>query len=801
MIVAFTTEVSGEPGAGHGEHLVSEAGLRDLATDWRRLLYPDATDAEFADGYAQTVTFALLLARVEGIRLADRDLREVSDELGANHTLMARALAVLTDPGILPKLAVSVRTLQRVLSVVDWQKLSGSDPSAWLYFYEEFLEGYDPGLRRATGSYYTPVEAVDPMVRMVEDLLHHRLARPEGFASSDVTVVDPAVGTGTFLFRVVHRIARWVEAEEGLGAVGPRLRAAASRLVGFELQAGPFSVAELRLSTEFQARGAKLGSDELRLYLTDTLSNPFVEDEQLAATYRPIALSRQRANRVKREDPVLVVIGNPPYRERSRGRGGWVEAGSPGGSEAPPLAAFLPPPEWNVGRYSRHIYNPYVYFWRWATWKVFEYHPADKGVVAFVTVAGFLSGPGFAAMRAYLRETADAIWVIDCSPEGHQPEVATRLFAGVQQPLCITIALRDGTTGKGEPAPVLFTSVAGSRSEKFAQLEGLDLDGPGWLKCPPDWRAPFLPAGSEDWNAYPLLEDLLGWSGTGTMIGRTWPVAPAREVLRTRWERLVSAPVSKKPSLLGEHKRDRTIDTRLADNLPGRPPATTIASETGPIPEPVRYGHRSFERSWIIPDKRLINRPNPALWQVRSAPDQAFLTALADRAPESGPALTFTAHVPDVHHHHGRGGRVWPLWLDASGAQPNVASGMLAYLSKLYGRAVSGPDLFAYLAAVAGHPGYVARFKEDLSSPGLRVPLTTSGELFARAAETGRRIIWLHTFGERFVDPAAGRPPGPPRAPSPQQPRVVATISDAEAAMPETVYFDSATRVPQFVGI
>jgi len=150
------------------ELLVSEAGLRDLATDWRRLLYPDATDAEFADGYAQTVTFALLLARVEGITLAERDLREVSDELGANHTLMARALTVLTDPGILPKLAVSVRTLQRVLSVVDWQKLSGSDPAAWLYFYEEFLDGYDPALRRATGSYYTPVEAVDPMVRMVE---------------------------------------------------------------------------------------------------------------------------------------------------------------------------------------------------------------------------------------------------------------------------------------------------------------------------------------------------------------------------------------------------------------------------------------------------------------------------------------------------------------------------------------------------------------------------------------------------------------------------------------------------------
>jgi hypothetical protein len=775
------------------ELLVSETGLRDLATDWRRLLYPDATDAEFADGYAQTVTFALLLARVEGISLADRDLREVSDDLGANHTLMARALAVLTDPGILPKLAVSVRTLQRVLSIVDWEKLSESDPAAWLYFYEEFLDGYDPALRRATGSYYTPVEAVDPMVRMVEDLLRSRLDRPDGFASSDVTVVDPAVGTGTFLFRIVERIARWVEAEEGLGAVGPRLRAAATRLVGFEMQAGPYSVAELRLSTEFQTRGASLGADELRLYLTDTLSNPFVEDEQLAATYRPIALSRQRANRVKREDPVLVVIGNPPYRERSHGRGGWIEAGSAGGSEGPPIEAFLPPPEWNLGRYSRHLYNPYVYFWRWATWKVFENHPADKGIVAFVTVAGFLSGPGFAAMRAYLRETADSVWVIDCSPEGHQPDVSTRLFAGVQQPLCITVVLRDRTTGADEPAAVHFTSIGGTRTQKFSQLAALDLEGSDWIDCPDDWRAPFLPGGSEGWNAYPALEELLGWSGTGTMIGRTWPVAPTREVLQTRWNRLVAAPLKEKPALLAEHKRDRTIHTQLSDNLPGRPAATTIAAETGTTPAPVRYGYRSFDLAWILPDKRLINRPNPGLWQVRMAPGQVFLTGLGDRAPESGPAVTFTAHVPDVHHFHGRGGRAWPLFLDASGSQPNIAPGLLAYLGELYERDVGGPDLFAYLAAVVAHPGYLARYRDELSSPGLRIPLTTSSELFFRAVEVGRRVVWLHTFGQRFVDAAAVRPAGPPRAPAPQRPRVVDTIPDTESRMPDTIEFDVAT--------
>jgi hypothetical protein len=153
------------------EAINHDVGLQSLASDWRWLLFPDATDAEFADRYAQTVTFALLLARVEGIGLAGRELDDVADDLGQKHTLMGRALDVLTDHAVLGRLAVSIGTLQRVLGVVDWELLTARNPAGgWLYFYEDFLEAYDPVLRRATGSYYTPVEAVDPMVRLVDEL-------------------------------------------------------------------------------------------------------------------------------------------------------------------------------------------------------------------------------------------------------------------------------------------------------------------------------------------------------------------------------------------------------------------------------------------------------------------------------------------------------------------------------------------------------------------------------------------------------------------------------------------------------
>lgn len=770
-------------------------GLHALALDWRRLLYPDADDDEFADGYAQTVTFALLLARVEQIPFEGRDLRDIADDLGRRHTLMARALAILTDRTVVERLAVSIGTLRRVLAVVDWETISKGKTSAWLYFYEDFLEDYDPALRKQTGSYYTPIEVADPMVRMVDDILRSRLGHRDGVASSQVTVVDPATGTGTFLFRVLDRIARHLHDDQGPGAVGPGLRKAARRVIGFEMQAGPYSVAELRLANEYQQHGAVLGGDDLRLYLTDALGDPYVEDQQLAATFRPIAVSRQRANKVKRDEPVVVVIGNPPYRERSRGLGKWIESGNPEAGRPAPLADFMPPKALGVSAHAKHLYNLYVYFWRWALWKVFEHHPGDRGIVAFITVSGFLNGPGFKEMRRHMRRWADELWVIDCSPEGHQPEVSTRIFQGVQQPICITIALRDGTTGPEIPAPVHFACVTGRRGEKFAALAALQLDGPEWLAGADGWHDPFLPRSADGWAAMPTLNELLGWSGSGTMPGRTWVVGPSAEALRSRWDRLVTAPVEDRPQLLSEHRRDRRIDTQLADNLPGYQAQGPLASEGGQCAPPVRYGHRTLDRGWIIPDKRLINQPNPNLWQIRDAPEQVFLTALAASAPNAGPSASFTRFVPDLDHHHGRGGRAFPLWLDSAGSRPNVTPELLAYLNSHYQQTVTGPDLFAYLAAILAHPAYVERYRSDLQTPGLRVPLTAHSSLFMHAVELGRRILWLHTYGERFADPDAGRPSGPPRVAGPGRPLVQTPIPEDEAGMPETIEFDPATGV------
>src|SRR5262249_54232516 len=347
--------------------------------------------------------------------------------LRKSNSLIGTALRLLTEnTSNQEALKTSLGTLSRVLDAVNWHTISKDKPEAWLYFYEDFLEVYDKTLRKRTGSYYTPPEVVSAMVNLVDEALRGPLfERPAGLAALDVTVADPAVGTGTFLLGVLRRIAATVREDQGPGAVRGAINAAAKRVVGFELQFGPFAVAQLRLIAELQALMHSPPIPELRLFITDTLGNPFIEEEMLGQVYEPVAKSRRDANKIKKEERITVVIGNPPYKNQAGGLGGWIESGTASRSAA--MNDWVPPSEWGVSVHAHHLKNLYIYFWRWATLKVFGsgWHEATGepkndlyGVVCFITAAGFLNGPGFQKMREDLRSECSEIWVIDCSPEG-----------------------------------------------------------------------------------------------------------------------------------------------------------------------------------------------------------------------------------------------------------------------------------------------------------------------------------------------------------------------------------------------
>jgi hypothetical protein len=783
----------------------SEA-LTDLAADWRKLLFPDATDERFADGYAQAVTFGMLMARAKEIKLAT-GLQQVARELSQTSSLIGAALKLLTDNAEnQATLKTSLGTLTRVLDAVDWSKISKGKPDAWLYFYEEFLEVYDNQLRKQTGSYYTPPEVVGAMVGLVDEALRTpRFGLHAGLASPSVTLADPATGTGTFMLGVLRKIAETVKADEGEGSVGGAINAAVKRLVAFEMQLGPFAVAQLRILAEIVDLTGAAPATAPRMFVTDTLGNPHDDEGWIPGILAPIARSRKEANKIKREEPITVVIGNPPYKEKAKGRGRWIESGDKNAKETPPLADWMPPREWGAGVHSKHLRNLYIYFWRWATWKVYDHDAANNsGIVCFITVAGFLNGPGFQKMRDYLRRTCDDVWVVDCSPEGHQPEVNTRIFQAVQQPVCIVLASRSANakTKSDRPAKVLFQALPGGhRLEKFKALAALRIKSKAWVECPSGWRAPFLPASQRAWANYPKLEDLFIYNGSGVMPGRTWIIAPDVDSLKRRWQRLIDAPADGKEALFHPHLRNgqpgdkhsrRVVPNALA-GYERRP--KSIAEERGACLPPARYGFRSFDRQWIIPDNRLINQPNPELWESRSE-EQIYLTAPSDRSPANGPALTVSSLIPDLHHYNGRGGRVLPLWRDRKAGVPNLPPRLLTLLAHKYETEVSAEDLIAYIAAIAAHPAFTARFQADLSTPGLRIPLTSDRNTFIEAVGLGRTVIWLHTFGERMSDPRKGRPAQPPRLPPARAPRIPAkgAIPQEPAAMPDSIGYDAGKR-------
>jgi hypothetical protein len=165
-----------------------------LASDWRAMLFPHATDTTFADGYAQTVTFALLLARTEGIDLNGKSLHEVGTALGHEHSLMGKALQLLTDEVIKADFRVTLEMLTRVVGAVDWPRVRGGRRDTYLHLYEHFLEQYDNDLRKKSGSYYTPQEIVEQMVRLTEEVLVSRLGKADGFRDPDV-LPQPSAAT------------------------------------------------------------------------------------------------------------------------------------------------------------------------------------------------------------------------------------------------------------------------------------------------------------------------------------------------------------------------------------------------------------------------------------------------------------------------------------------------------------------------------------------------------------------------------------------------------------------------------
>ena len=770
------------------------SALEALANDWRQLLFPDASDAQFADAYAQTVAFALLLGRAEG---ADPLTLETAQErLAAQHSLLARALQVLTDPTVRVEMSASLALLQRVLAVVPASSfgLCGRSRDPWLYFYEDFLAAYDPVLRKNAGVYYTPVEVVRAQVRLVDEALISRMGHGNGFADPSVTTLDPAVGTGTYLLGVVeHALAR-VEEVYGAGAVPNHAAALAANLYGFERLVGAYAVSELRLSRQLLARGAT--SNRANIYLTDTLESPHAAPRQLPLFMQPISEQHRLALAIKREREVIVCLGNPPYdrHEAATGdnghrTGAWVRWGEDGAGDGAIFRDFTASVvAAGRGGQLKNLYNLYVYFWRWALWKALEQDEQRGGIVSFVTASSYLDGDAFLGMREHMRRLCDEIWILDLGGEGRGPTQSENVFA-IQTPVAIAIAMRSGSINRDTPAQVRYARVEGGRAAKLKQLKSIgSFADVSWQDCPDEWQASFRPSGTGAYFQAPLLTDLMPWQHSGVQLKRTWPVAPAAGTLADRWRALLN---SANRGAAFHETTDRTIGGRHRASLTdldgpqreGDAPLAELPVDAAPPPVR-RYAYRALDRQHVLADGRLISRPRPDLWRVHGD-RQIYLTGLLTQPPGRGPALVACADIPDLHHFCGRGAKdVIPLYRAADGRQPNVAPDLLAQLPLAN---ASAEDLLAYVYGALAHPSFTLRFARELQTRQLRVPITTDAELFAAVRDVGRELLTLHTYNRWPAE-------GPRKGVAPGAARCAKAIPPEESAYPEAFSHSAATK-------
>ena len=749
-----------------GDSTARRAGgsvLAQLANDWRQLLFPDATNAQFADAYAQTVVFAMLLGRAEGAE--PLTLETARETLAAHHGLLSRALQVLTDASVRSEMSASLALLQRVLAVVP-PALFGTVRDPWLYFYEDFLAAYDPALRKDAGVYYTPTEVVRAQVRLVDELLVDRLGRPLGFADLEVTTLDPAAGTGTYLLAIVEHALERVAHSHGEGAVGSYASALADNLHGFERLVGAYAVSELRVSRALRQRGAT--SERANIWLTDTLDSPHATPPQLPLFMEPIAEQHRLALDVKARTPVVVCLGNPPYDRHEAARsdnghrtGAWVRWGEEGRAGDAIFRDFIAPvAAAGHGGQLKNLYNLYVYFWRWALWKVFEQDDERGGIVSFITASSYLDGAAFEGMRQHMRRVCDEVWILDLGGEGRGGRLSENVFA-IQTPVAIAIAMRRGPVQQDIPARVRYARIDGSRADKLKRLDAIGrFQDVRWRDCAEAWTAPFLPRGAGDYFKWPLLADLMPWQHSGVQLKRTWPIAPDAATLEQRWRALLNA---ENRAAAFRETADRMVAGRYRAGLVGPHagddlPIAELASdaETPPIR---RYAYRALDRQHILADGRLMSRPRPDLWRTHSD-RQLYLTSLLTQPLGRGPAVMACADVPDLHHFSGRGAKdAIPLYRDAEGEIPNIAPDLLRQLSLAN---ASAEDFAAYVYGLLAQPAFTTRFADELDSRQLRVPITTDEALFREVLEVGRSLLKLHTYHRRFraEDDPASVPPG-----------------------------------------
>ena len=674
--------------------------------------------------------------------------------------VLAALFQQLSQPGRLQPLGLvevldwTAAALDRVDRAAFFARFDGGDAVPW--FYEPFLEAFDPELRKQLGVWYTPSEVVRYMTARVDGALKEDLGIAEGLAAEHVYVLDPCCGTGAYLAEVLRRIADNLKGR-GLGALaGARVkRAATERVFGFELMPAPFVVAHLQVGLALQELDAPLaddGGERAGIFLTNALTGweprttkplPFPELEE----------ERDRAERVKREAPVLVVLGNPPYN----GFAGMAVDEERALSDAYRTTRRARRPE------GQGLNDLYVRFFRMAERRIAE--KTGRGVVCFISNYSWLDGLSFTGMRERYLEAFDAVR-IDClngdkyktgkvAPDGSaDPSVFSTEAdpVGVQVGTAIATLVRKADHapagrvgfrhlwGGGKRAALLDTaeSAPGALYREFEPVLPLGL--------------PFAPmAVSEGWFDWPALPDLFPTSFPGVNTSRDGF--------------LVDIDLDRLKARVGDWFDPALSHEEIARRYPSGMKTTTrfdarklrdaLLARGGPDEGGfVRFAYRPFDDRWLYweADSGLLDRPRPD-YRPHAFEGNLWFSAAQHLRKDAGEAQTsFTRRMASMHLIE-RGALMFPAQLrDGAGRRPNLSATARRYLDRL---GLGVEDLFHHVLATLHDPAYRQANAGALRMEWPRIPLPgwpdgrTQGaaRTLAESAARGRELAALLDSG------------------------------------------------------
>ncbi len=745
---------------------------------FKQVLIADLTPTQFADMYAQTIAYGLFAARCNHDRAAGAFTRDAAArDLPKTNPFLRKIFQEIAGHNLDERIAWAVDDLVLLLDRADMSAIlqdfgkatRQEDPV--VHFYETFLAAYDQKLRETRGVYYTPEPVVSYIVRSVDAILKRDFGLKAGLADSSkvkikvgagekdkktgkektierevhrVQILDPATGTGTFLHAVIAQIRESFSGNSGMwpGYVAEHLL---PRIYGFELLIAPYAVAHMKLGLQLKESGYDFVSEErLRVYLTNTLEEAH-ELNGLPLFAQAIAHEAASASEVKKDAPIMVVIGNPPYSGHSANKGKWIQA---------LMDVYKQSPELKKPAQAKWLNDDYVKFIRFSQWRIEQ---TGYGILAFVTNHSYLDNPTFMDMRRSLMQSFDSIYLFDLHGSSKKKEKALdgskdeNVF-DIQQGVAICLLVkRSEKTGK--LATVKHAELYGMRQTKYDWLYAHDIDNTKWttvMACEPSCL--FVDRNERLFEEYlslhhlPLIMNQNGDPAPGIVTTHdefaiSWDqveaVRKVEQFLKTETESEARELFTLCSQSQWDYKRAKS---ELKNDV--------WKKEVSPIL------YRPFDiRHTVYNSNVAVHRRDRAMQHMRNERSLALLTN-RQVVGSFDHAFCATQIINDCTLSTATKERTYlfPLWLYPRGdliddatteRRPNFSPEFLAEVKTKVG-CPTPEQIFYYLYAILYSRGYRTRYAEFLKRDFPRVPLTADKTLFTVLGKLGERLVALH---------------------------------------------------------